>query len=426
MSSARQRGVSDTARYRRPPRWRGLLVLGSLPALYAAASPTDKYAAVEALLESHPSVLALRDTVVAAREEAAAANALPDPVFNVGLNNFPLLNPSFDQYLPTNAAIGVNQQLPNRALRRARSEARERVADGGEIGIARQLDMLRARLVRALVLRQRIAGQQAIAQERDRRYAELVEVIRAEIDAGRPVVFRLAQIDVERADVARELAALAAEAAEVDAELVDLVGSPVNVPAPHLAGMPVRSGDATDFHDVRLARARVRVADAGVDEASGEFGPDFGVGFTWQFRSEGRGGPGSTFDGDDWVSANLYFSLPVRAEKRQAPMLRAARATRSALQSQSLAAARAAEARWSSLAARVTAEERSIEILQSKLAALERQIAAMLTNYEAGLDDYSRVLDSQIARLTLRSQLLDHRAQRDLTIAEARAMLVTP
>jgi cobalt-zinc-cadmium efflux system outer membrane protein len=386
----------------------------------------DRFAALLLELARHPTVLALRDTVLSARERADAVSALPDPQFSLGINNFPLLDPSFDEYLPTNGAVGVSQSIPNNTVRRARSAAQLRYADSREFAVFRQLDLLEARLVHALVDRERVAEQMRIARERDTRYTALVEVIQTEIDAGRPLVFRLSQIDVERADVARELVALAGEAAEVDAMLIDLVGAPVTVPPPRFASMPVRGGDALEFHDVRLARSQVRIADAGVDEAEGATGPDWRVGLSWQLRTVGRGGPGSTFEGDDWVSANISFTLPVWRAKSQAPGLRAARAQRAAVHNESLGVARQAEARWLTLQSRVQTAERSIEILRTKLAALDAQIAALLTTYEAGRGDYSQVIDAEIARLTLQSQLLTHRAQRDKSIATAKAMLVTP
>lgn len=403
-------------------------------ASFAAPSTADggsksdavRFEALTAALTQHPTVLALQDTALAAREQATAVKALPDPQFSVGINNFPLLDPSFNEYLPTNGALGVSQAIPNKTVRRARSDAQLRFADMRELAVSRQLASLRARLVHALVDRQRVDEQVRIARERDARYAALVEVIQTEIDAGRPLVFRLSQIDVERADVAQELAALAGEMGQVEAELIDLVGAPIALAPPRFDAMPARVGDALDFHDVRLAQSQVRVADAGVDEAEGATGPDWRIGLAWQLRTEGRGGPGSTFDGDDWVSANVSFTLPVWRGKSQAPRLRAARAQRAAVHHDALAVARRAEAGWSALQARVQTADRSIGILQTKLAALDEQIASLLTGYEAGRGDYSQVIDADIARLTLRSQLLTHRAQRDKAIATARAMLVMP
>ena len=102
---------------------------------------------------------------------------------------------------------------------------------------------LKAELVSALADQQRLEEQIAFANARDAKYAELQDIIKTEIDAGRPVVFRLAQVDVERAEVARQIVNLEAERAEVKARLVDLVGAAPSIAPPELS-----------FHNGRAAR----------------------------------------------------------------------------------------------------------------------------------------------------------------------------
>ncbi len=61
--------------------------------------------------------------VQARREAAEAADELPDPRVRAGVMNLPVTGPAaFDPYeqLPTQIAIGVEQEIPNLARRRAR------------------------------------------------------------------------------------------------------------------------------------------------------------------------------------------------------------------------------------------------------------------------------------------------------------------
>ena len=155
------------------------------------------------------------------------------------------------------------------------------------------------------------------------------------------ITFRLAQVDVERADIDRALAELGAESAEIDARLIDLVGMvpDTDAPSPIIVEW---TGEASAFHAVRMAEASVRVAEAGVDQAAAAFKPEWGVQLTYQQRENGRGGMGSTFAGDDWVSGMVTFTVPIWAEKSQAPRLRAAKADRSAARAMTMAAARRA------------------------------------------------------------------------------------
>ena len=166
-------------------------------------------AALDALREGAKgdgNLLAL--AVDAARERAQAATGLPDPVVSLGINNFPIFDPSFDTFLPTNKAIGIRQQIPNWAGREPRSAEALRRAVQNDAATDMRFAELRAALQIALIEKRRIEAQRILAEERDAKYAELEEIVQTEIDSGRPVVFRLAEIDVERAEVARTLAEL--------------------------------------------------------------------------------------------------------------------------------------------------------------------------------------------------------------------------
>ena len=62
--------------------------------------------------------------IQARRDAAEAADELPDPRVRAGVMNLPVTGPAaFDPYaqLPTQLAVGVEQEIPNLARRRARS-----------------------------------------------------------------------------------------------------------------------------------------------------------------------------------------------------------------------------------------------------------------------------------------------------------------
>ena len=280
---------------------------------------------LEARLFDHPALDAMRYGSDAARERAQAATGLPDPVVSLGINNFPIFDPSFDTFLPTSKAIGIRQQIPNRAGREARSAEALRRAVQNDAATDMRFAELRAALQIALIEKRRIEAQRTLAEERDAKYAELEEIVQTEIDAGRPVVFRLAEIDVERAEVARTLAELEGQLSQVDAQLIDLVGLVPATPAPALTVLDW-NGDAQAFHLVRVSDKAIDVADAGVDQAEADYKPNWGAQLTYQQRDQGSGAPGSTFAGDDWVSGAVTFTIPLWAESRQAPALRAAKA----------------------------------------------------------------------------------------------------
>ncbi|WP_348764501.1 TolC family protein, partial [uncultured Henriciella sp.] len=179
---------------------RSLLATALVSVVLAKGAHAQSFQDLESRLRGHPSLTALGYEAEAGRERAIAATALPDPVISVGINNFPIFSPSFDSYLPTNKAVGIRQQFPNLAGREARAgEARAMSAQTEAVRDARYA-ALRAELIVLLADKRRIARQRTLAEARDAKYDELVDIVEAEIDAGRPAVYRLAEIEGERAE----------------------------------------------------------------------------------------------------------------------------------------------------------------------------------------------------------------------------------
>lgn len=393
--------------------------------LALAAPPlfAQSFQELEARLKEHPALEALRLQTQAYREDAVAAAAWPDPVVSVGVNNLPLLDPSFRAYLPTNKALGVSQQIPNRPERAARSERAKRRAARNDAAESLQFALMRAELIVALVEKRRIAEQLALLRQQDSLYGELEQIVQGEISAGRPVLFRLAQIDLQRSEIDRSLVDLQGQGAELDARLQDLVGEAGNV-APPLLDPKAWSGEADAFHAVRVAREAITVADAGVSEAQAAWKPDWGLQLTYQQRDSG--GTGMGFPGDDWVSAAVTFSVPLWGSRSQAPALRAARAERESARSRHSAVARKAAAQFTALDATRRAAEAAEAALQTKISAIREQVAAQRTRYESGIGDYSPVIDGELAELILLARIADEKARRDRATAQLNSLLVTP
>lgn len=91
----------------------GLLCAAMAWALLSAAASAQSFEDLETRLADHPSLTALTYAADAHRERSLAATALPDPVVSVGINNFPVFDPSFTAFLPTNKAVGISQAFPS-------------------------------------------------------------------------------------------------------------------------------------------------------------------------------------------------------------------------------------------------------------------------------------------------------------------------
>ena len=287
-----------------------------------------------------------------------------------------------------------------------------------------QYAKMRGQVLTLLIAKAAIEERRNLAMMRSDKYDELAEIIDIEINAGRPLLFRLAQVDVERSEVSTNLSDLATEEAEINAELVNLLGVIPHTPLPELSKIPL-TGNALQFHGVRLADLAVNVSDAEIQKAEADFKPDWGVNLTYQQRESGQG-PRSNFDGEDWISGGVTFSIPLWAGQRQEPNLRAAKTDKNAAMARRTSIARKLQSDWLRYDARQKSAQENIKIFEAKIKAIEEKQAAQLISYESGAGDYSPILDAEIAVLMLRSEIVKAQTERDQLIATMNSLLVTP
>jgi outer membrane protein TolC len=278
---------------------------------------------------------------------------------------------------------------------------------------------LRSELIALLHEKQRAGVQRGLAEERRAKYDELTQVAELEINAGRPALFRLAEIEGERAEVDRTLVELNGQVTQINARLIDLIGAVPDTPPPPL--LPIDwSGDARAFHAARVADAGVAVRDRGIDEAKAAWKPEWGAQLTYQQRDGG-----ANFAGDDWVSGMVSVTVPFWASKNQEPRLRAAKAESAAARANYAAAARTASAQYSTYRSMRLTAEQSADVLFQKIDAIEDEITSQNTIYESGVGDYAPIIDGEIAILKLRSDIAGEHARIATATARMNALLVT-
>ncbi len=345
-------------------------VLFSISAASASAQSFEK---LEARLAEHPSVHALRLESEAREELSVAERALPDPVVSLGVSDIPVGDVGFRNDPDSAKAIGASQEIPNPGVRRARSARERGEASAVTAQLAYRLALLRAELIASLSEKRRAREQIAFAEMQLEKYGQLQELLRGELEAGRPLYYRLSQVDVERADIERTIVALRSSLAQTDAALIDLVGETSDVAPPAMTLTPW-DGGALALHATRIADAGVDIAKAGVREGKAAFGPNFGVNFTYMQRQDGVGPSGDSFAGDDWFAAGVSVSVPLWAPKSQSPRLRAARARQAGAELSYQAVYRDVTQRLTSLRAEHGAAERNIVVLDQKAKSLTRLI----------------------------------------------------
>lgn len=349
-----------------------ILAAGTGP---ARAEPQTFEEALARAAADAPGLRAGALGVEAAQASAEAAGRLPDPRLKFGLNGFPVTGPSagrFDEVMMTNVQVGLQQDVPSRARRRA-----ERGIARADISVARAREDISFWQVRAAT------GQAWINLHYAERRLEVLNDLLASLEplwetapsgvasgASRPAQ-TLGPVELRAAlDDRRD--GMRADLARARAELSRWTGDPV----PSASGPPPAIDLELGAFDVDLARlpalraygALRDRAEADLDLARSGRRPDWSFEASYARRDPMFG---------DLVSVGASVRLPLFQGSRQEPMI----------------AARAADAR------RVDAEQE----------AAERQWTAMLqgdlADYEVARTRWIRARDVVLPNLRTRADL---------------------
>ena len=387
-----------------------VLLLSGLACADSHAKQLDDYLA---LLDTHPKVMALLAQHEAQNHQADGAMGLPDPSLFLGVDNVPVSDPSFDRFLPTSKVIGFSQTLPGSRGRKAQRGLFLATAATSEILADHTRSRLHALFFTRLADLQRV-GQQIGYEERKKEViAELQDYYEGQIVAGEPAYQKTFTTDIELAGVEQRLNTLQAEKTLIEADLVQLVDEVPDLTPPPLIEK-AWDGDPTALYPVLLASRSIAVETAQVELADSDYSPDFGLTGTYKFREDGANG---SFDGEDWFSLQFRISIPLWAATNQRPKVEAARSRKKGAEFEYRETVRRWRMETTRLMGEIRASAQNIEVLKKKDEALGRNITAMERTYSTGQTSLEPVLQAELARLTLLSQIAGEQ-QRHVTLAE--------
>jgi outer membrane protein TolC len=204
-----------------------LLAAAVLAAGSAHAEPLSFHAALTLANDTSPDVAAKAKGLDAARAAAVPAGALPDPKLALGLQNFPISGPPAGTFNGDNmsmVSVGIEQQVPNRAKRRARVDrAHAEIDSAAEEVKIESLDVRTATAAAWLDLFYAQRKQAALgALEKDLRL--LKETLPARLAAGHAAAADVTAPDTALIDLADRRADLNAATLKARAELKRRVG----------------------------------------------------------------------------------------------------------------------------------------------------------------------------------------------------------
>ncbi len=384
----------------------------------AASAQTKTFDDYMLRLEQHPQLLQILQQKTRYRELSDGEMGLPDPVFIIGVDNVPVEDPAFDRFLPTSKLLGFRQRIPSYDLRNARAGKKKALSAKQELIARYTRERLKAMLISMLAQHIQVKEQQEYARQQLEHYKALDEFFKGKLESGSGVYWRFSQVDVERSLVESRLNDLQAERDDIEAELVRLVGEVPDVPLPDIPHVNW-DNDADVVYAVHIAAKDISVAEKEVDAANAAFGPNYGVNAIYKQRQSGN-----NFSGDDWFSVQATVSIPLWYNWNQQPKLRAAEAGKRSAKYTYEDMKRMWIRKLKALASRRDAALENVRVFVKKDKALGEMVAAAERSYEAGDNDLDTVLDAQINRLAIKSQLAQQRAKHLKLAAEFNSHII--
>ena len=305
----------------------------------ALADPLSFDDALVLALRNAPALTANAAQIDAARQSAIPAAELPDPRLTLGVENVPVEGPnrySLTDEAMTMTRVGVMQEFPNLAKRKARAQAARWRVDVAEA----ELDLTRLNVARetaiAWIARHSIEHQLARLGELVNENRLFEAAVRARLAGGKGMTADIVMPRREAALIEDRLDELRASRSQAMASLRRWVGEAAEAP---LQGDPPDWPIARDTlvqglrrHPQLLAfEPKGKVLDAEIAEAQAEKRPDWAIELAYQKRGEQFG---------DMAMLQFSFDLPVFPGSRQDPMIAARLAERAGLDAEREAALR--------------------------------------------------------------------------------------
>ena len=388
--------------------WRiGWVPFSALLAAQTAQAQSVGYEEALAAVRGEQPVLEAGALRVQSRREAAeAADELPDPRVRAGIMNLPVTGPAAfdpDRQLPTQIAIGIEQEIPNLARRRARfgvassevrlAEARlgmaERIllADAGTAWVRLHYAQARLHLAQGALdeLRAFVPVANSAVASGSARPAESLAIRRELLGIEDAITAIEAERDAAQAQISRYIPL---------ADPVALGAAPSAVLDEEQLRFELESNP-----EILLADAERGRAEAGVALARAEKRPDFGVSATY-----GRRNP----DFGDAVSIMGSITLPIFTDRRQNPRIAAAESEAAAASAEREDRRRALVAGFEADLATWRSTVRQWERARDELLPLARDRADLETaSFAAGRADLVDVIAAKSALALLELEILE-------------------
>ncbi len=398
-----------------------------------AAAPSSPAAVIEEIRARNPDLESIQANIEAARHVGPRVSSLPDPMFSVGLSNFPL---STDQTPLTGVQFELKQTIPWLG----KLSAREAVAEHDvAIGAALLEDRRNALVARAKALLWELtylAEQRRLALEIRQTLEQFARVAEATYTAGsgrqqdliKPVVEQH-RIDDQVVGIDRRVEMIRSE---INALRSRAASAPIQAPRLEDAVDPTSPQDpAALLERVRRQNPRLKMRDQMVSKqhaalrlAEEEYYPDFTVGLQYRLRWVETM---DAVDGADFIGVGLGVTLPVWAGSKQGEREEEVRARIRAEDSQLAATWNTVRDQLARTLDAIARDQEQAALYRDKIIPdTDKALQASLADYRAGNLEFLSVLDNLTALFKAKVDLVRRVTRTQASLAKLEYILGSP
>jgi outer membrane protein TolC len=382
---------------------------------FAAALTLDD--ALQLAETNAPSLTAQDAKIRAATSAAIPAGELPDPKLLVGIQNYPIGGPdrwSIDQDFMTMQMVGVSQEMPNSAKRKARIEVADAAIE--RAAAERQVERLKVRQATALawISSYSVERKDALFQDFYRENRLLADTVRAQIAGGRAQPADAVTPKQEAAQLEEQQDDLIRQRSQARSALKRWIGPAANdKPVGSLPEWPVEASGYSHKvqHHPELAAfaPMTREAQARVREAEAEKRSDWSWEVDYQHRGREFG---------DMVSVQFSWDLPLFPDSRQNPKIAAKHAELNQLEAEREVLSREHTQQLEDELADYERLNRAVHRAKTSLLPLAKEkVELTMASYRAGKGDLNSVVAARRELIEARLKQIDVEEQRALTSA---------
>lgn len=382
------------------------------------ASPLTLERALSVAEHESPSLDAQTANLQAARSDVIPAGELPDPKLKLGLQNVPIEGDArwqLDQEAMTMQMVGVTQDVPNRAKRRARVEAAQ--ASVALADVQQAIERLSVRQgtseawINTFAVEQKLSVFEQLFSE-NQLFSSLIKA-RIASGTGRTAESVLAKqeaalLDEQQDELFRDQAVARAE---LRRWVGDMATQPLNGDWPQWPADVDRYQANLYRHPALLAfDPMARKAQANVKQAVADKTPDWSWGVDYLRRGNNYG---------DMVNLSVSFDLPIFSGSRQTPKIAAERDRLAEIEAQREATLRVYTQELTSSLAEFQRLQRSFtRIDQTLLPLAEDKVRLAMADYRAGTGELASVVDARRQLVETRMRRIDVARDRSLSNAQ--------